>query len=168
MVAALCGHDGFAWAAVVLAAVAGSAVPWSMGATLQQRWMPQYATIPVAADAWAAARFVRAHAAPADTVMAASVDPLAAAVAVSERRAWASRSSLYTAPGAGGAAMFAERIAAHEAMLAGVESFEQLQSFGRHHGVGWYIADVDRTRGWPESMRRHCVYCGGVAVYDLR
>jgi hypothetical protein len=64
--------------------------------------------------------------------------------------------------------MFAERIAAHEAMLAGVESFEQLQSFGRDHGVGWYIADVDRTRGWPESMRRHCVYCGSVAVYDLR
>ena len=53
--------------------------------------------------------------------------------------------------------------------LTGVSTFEELQAFGRHAGVAWYIADTAATQQWPGAIREWCSYCGEtIQVYDLR
>lgn len=154
--------------AIVTAALVGLVVPWREGATIQQRWTPAYAQIPMSLATFEAGAYVRQHSAPGEQMLAASEDPLAVFVALGERQAWLSRTALYRSLGPAFAVPADARAAAH-ASLAGVTTFDALKAFGATTGVAWYIADTPASRDWPAAITSHCVYCGDdVRVYDLR
>lgn len=143
-------------------------VPWQLGARVQQRWVPEYATMAMPHEARLAGAYIRAHAGAADQIVSASEDPYALYVALAERRAWLSRASLFQQLGADSAAAANARLDAHKA-LGPTPSWQVLQAFGRAQGVAWYIADTLATQAWPVEVTGHCVFCGGqVRVYDLR
>ena len=143
-------------------------VPWQLGARVQQRWVPDYATMSMPREAGLAGAYVRAHAGAADQILAASEDPYAMHVALAERRAWLSRASLFQQLGADSAASANERLAAHKG-LGAAPSWHVLQAFGRAQGVAWYIADTPATQHWPAEITGRCAYCGDeMRVYDLR
>ena len=147
---------------------AGIAVPHVMGPTVQQRWNPRFAAVSIGRDTFGAGAFVRDRSIRGDQVLAASEDPLATYVALTERGAFLARGDLYRKVGAESAAIVNARSAEH-ATLTGVSTFEALQAFGRRSGVGWYIADTATTRLWPGAIRERCSYCGEtIQVYDLR
>jgi hypothetical protein len=148
--------------------LAGCTVPWKMGARLQQSWVSIHSMIPISQDDFRAARFVRAHSSPGDTIVAEDTDPLAMFVALTERGAFVSRPELFGSLGGTVAATATER-AASLAALSSVSRFEELVSYGRRYGVGWYIANGSASRDWPVDVRSHCAYCGPtVEVFDLR
>jgi len=154
--------------AVAIVAVAGLVVPWRAGERVQQRWTAAYAEIPVAAGTMAAGAYVRAHSSPGELVLAASEDPLAVLVALTERRAYLSRTALYRSLGPDTAAVTDTRAAEHGA-IAGATSFEQLRAFGAAHDVAWYVADTPATHAWPTAVTSHSVFsANSVRVYDLR
>lgn len=164
---ATAGERGALVAAAVAFALA-LVVPWQLSARVQQRWVPQYATMIVPLDAWPAAAYVRAHAGAADQILAASEDHYALFVALSERRAWLSRASLYRQLGSESSSAVAQRLDAHAA-LGPAPTWEQLRAFGREQGVAWYFADAPSSRQWLDDVVDRCVYCGDtVRVYDLR
>jgi hypothetical protein len=135
---------------------------------IQQRWTPAYATLPVDGDTAAAAAFVRQQSAPGDEVLASREDPLAVIVALTERRGWLSRSSLYRSLGPEFAESADARAAEHAA-IAQATTFDEVKAFGARTGVDWYIADGAPGAAWPEAIARHSVFTvGGVRVYDLR
>lgn len=143
-------------------------VPWQLGARVQQRWVPEYATMALPREARLAGAHIRAHAGETDQILAASQDPYAMHVALAERRAWLSRASLFQQLGADSAAAANARLDAHKA-LGPAPTWQVLQAFGRAQGVAWYIADTPATQAWPVEVTGHCVFCGGqVRVYDLR
>ena len=153
---------------VGVVAVAGLTAPWIYGAKVQQRWWPPYALNPMSPDAVAAAAFVRRHSTPGELILAASEDPLALLVALTERRAYLSRTSLYHLLG-GTTAEVTDARAREHAALGAVTSFDQLKSFGAKTGVSWYIADTPATQVWPVAVTGRCAYCSDrVQVYDLR
>jgi hypothetical protein len=162
------GSGRLVTAGLALAALAGLVVPWRDGAVIQQRWTPAYATIPVDGDTAAAAAFVRQQSAPGDEVLASREDPLAVIVALTERRGWLSRSSLYRSLGPEFAESADARAAEH-ASIAQATTFDEVKAFGARTGVDWYIADGAPGAAWPEAIARHSVFtAGGVRVYDLR
>jgi hypothetical protein len=162
------GSGRLVTAGLALAALAGLVVPWRDGAVIQQRWTPAYATIPVDGDTAAAAAFVRQQSAPGDEVLASREDPLAVIVALTERRGWLSRSSLYRSLGPEFAESADARAAEH-ASIAQATTFDEVKAFGARTGVDWYIADGAPGAAWPEAIARHSVFTvGGVRVYDLR
>ena len=149
-------------------ALAGLAAPWIYGAKVQQRWWPPYALNFVDRDALEAGRFVRGHSTAGDQILATGEDPLAVLVALTERRAYLSRTSLYRLLGGAATAATDERAREH-ATVGAVTSFDQLKAFGAKTGVSWYIADTPATLLWPDVVTSRCVYCGNtVRVYDLR
>jgi hypothetical protein len=155
-------------ATLAVLALAGLAVPYAIGPTVQQRWTPRFATVPMREDTLAAGEFVRRRSTQGELVLAASEDPLALHVALTERGAYLSRLDLYRRVGGLSAAMARQRSAEH-ATLARASTFESLQAFGRRAGVRWYIADTAATRQWPPAIRQRCSYCGEtIQVYDLR
>jgi len=159
---------GVAMVALGVVGAVGLWVPWHDGARIQQWWVPQYATLPVPPDAFPAAAYVRAHAAPGDEILAASADPYAMFVALTERRAYLSRPALFRQLGPESAQAAEARGLAHAALGPG-PTFEALRQFGRTEGVGWYIADVAETHRWPEATVTQCAWCGDtLRVYDLR
>jgi hypothetical protein len=148
--------------------LAGCIVPWKMGARLQQSWVSIHSMIPISQDDFRAGRFVRAHSSSRDIVLAEDTDPLAVFVALTERAAFLSRVELFRSLGGTAAAIATER-SASLAPLSSVSRFEELVSYGRRYGVGWYIANGSASRHWPVEVRSHCVYCGpSVDVFDLR
>jgi hypothetical protein len=148
----------------------GCAVPWTIGAGVQQRWEGAYfASTPISAEAFDAGRFVRRNSMPGELVLAASEDPLAVFVALTERGAFLSRGDLFRRLSSEAGGILARERAREHAMLGGVSTFEQLQSFGRRTGVAWYIADMPSTQRWATAVRARCTYCGqAIQVYDLR
>jgi hypothetical protein len=159
-------HAGIA--VLVALGAAGSWAAWTAGRELQQRWAPQYSTVPVSRETFVAGAFVRERSSPGDQVLAASEDPLALFVALTERAAYLSRAELYRSLGPDTAAPADERAAAHAAVRQ-ISRFDELQRFGRLHGIAWYIADTAQTHAWPEDLTQRCAYCGeAVQVYDLR
>ena len=161
--------NGHVAAVVVgIVAVAGLSAPWIYGAKVQQRWWPPYALNAMSPDAVAAGAFVRRHSTPGELILAASEDRLAVLVALTERRAYLSRTSLYHLLG-GATAEVTDARAGEHAALGAVTSFDQLKSFGAKTGVSWYIADTPATQLWPAAVIGRCAYCGDtVQVYDLR
>lgn len=152
-------------AAICAAAVA---IPWQLSARVQQRWVPEYATMIAPRDAWAAGAYIRTHAGAADQILAATEDHYALYVALSERRAWLSRASLFEQLGGQSAEAAGRRRSAHHA-LGAAPTWAELQAFGRREGVAWYIADLPTTHQWPDAVVDHCAYCGDtLRVYDLR
>jgi hypothetical protein len=112
--------------------------------------------------------YVRTHSSPGDLVLAASEDPLAVMVALTERRGYLSRSSLYRSLGPATAEPADARAAEH-ATLATLSSFEDLRAFGARTGVAWYIADTPATEQWPPAVTTRSVFgADGIRVYDLR
>ena len=155
-------------AAVLAVAMLGVAVPWWEGGGIQQRWTPAYAQIPVSHAAVEAAGYVRRHSAPGDQILAASEDPQAVLVALTERRAYLSRAGLYRSLGPAFADA-ANRRASEHAALAGLSSFVELRAFGGRTGIAWYIADTPSTWLWPAEVTSHSAFdSAGVRVYDLR
>ena len=162
------GAAAWPWFAVVLVALVGLSTPCRYGARVQQRWWPPYATIRITRDVLDAAEFVRTHSRPGEQVLAGSQDPEAVFVALTERRAYLSRVSLYRLLGGPFAAELQARIDAH-ASVDSVSSFDELKSLGGAIGVSWYIADTPASLSWPASERARCAYCSDtVRVYDLR
>jgi len=154
---------------VVLAGMmmAGALVPLKMGPHLQQRYGRQFALIPIRVEDFEAGRFVRRHSTPGEYVLAADNDPIGVFVGVTERAAWVSRCDLYKLIGGAAGALAAERAAAHAALAP--LTFEQLLSFGRSHGLRWYVANTPASQLWPAAVTSHCAYCGrAIQVYDLR
>ena len=157
-----------AFGTLAVLGLAGLAVPYIIGPTVQQRWTPRFATVPMREDTLNAGAFVRRQSTRGELVLAASEDPLALHVALTERGAFLARSDLYRRVNGVPAAMVRERSAEH-ATLARASTFESLQAFGRRAGVRWYIADTPATRQWPPAIRQRCSYCGEtIQVYDLR
>lgn len=156
-----------AWAIALLGGLAGITVPWRSGPEIQQRWAPELARLAMPAGLIDAARFVRAHAAPEDVVLAASEDPVAVTVALSERRALLSRSLLYRMLGPATTDLL-ERHHREHALINRPESIDMLRAFGRRTGVTWYVADTAAADAWPERVRASCAFCGPVRVYRLR
>lgn len=153
---------------VVAVSLIGLTVPWTLGARVQQRWWPPYASLAVSRDALAAGEFVRTHSRPGDQVLAASGDPEAVYVSLSERRAYVSRISLYQSLGGEFSSQVRTRVDA-PATFARARSFEQVKALGAAMGVSWYIADTPTSLQWPASEDARCAYCGDtVRVYDLR
>lgn len=151
-----------------LGVVALLTVPWQLGERVQQRWVVEYATRAVPREARVAGEFVREHAGAGDQILAASEDPYAVYVALTERRGWLSRASLYQQLGPASAAAANARLDAHKA-LGAAPSWQALQAFGRAQGVAWYIADTPVTRAWPAEIAEQCAYCGDeMRVYALR
>ena len=143
-------------------------MPHIIGPNVQQRWSPRFAAVPIGPDTFRAGAFVRRRSIRGEQVLAASEDPLATYVALTERAAFLARGDLYRKVGAESAAIVKERSAGHAA-LTGVSTFEALQAFGRRAGVAWYIADTAATQQWPGAIRERCSYCGEtIQVYDLR
>lgn len=158
----------FVDAGVLAAALLGLVVPWRDGAGIQQRWTPAYAEIPVPPATLQAGDYVRRHSAPGDQILAASEDPQAVLVALTERRAYLSRTGLYRSLGPAFAG-WADARAAEHAALAGISTFEELRAFGARTGVAWYVADTAASHAWPAAVTAQCAWCGdGVRVYDLR
>ena len=155
-------------AALCALGLTGLAVPHVIGRDVQQRWSPRSAAVPIGRDAFGAGTFVRNRSNRGEQVLAATEDPLAAYVALTERGAFLARRDLFRRVGADAAAIVNARSVEH-ASLTGVSTFEALQAFGRRSGVGWYIADTAATRLWPGAIRERCSYCGEtIQVYDLR
>ncbi len=151
-----------------LGVVALLTVPWQLGERVQQRWVVEYATRAVPREARVAGEFVREHAGAGDQILAASEDPYAVYVALTERRGWLSRASLYQQLGPASAVAANARLDAHKA-LGAAPSWQALQAFGRAQGVAWYIADTPATQAWPAEIAEQCAYCGDeMRVYDLR
>jgi len=147
--------------------IVGCLVPLTMGPGLQQRWGPHLARVPVRSEEFDAGRWVRRRSTQGEHVLVADNDPLAVFVGLTERVAFLSRLDLYQRFGGSIAELAAERAAAN-AGLAPV-TFEELQTFGRSHGVQWYVANTPSSQQWPSAVIQHCAYCGGaVQVYDLR
>ena len=148
--------------------LAGCAVPYVIGPQVQRRWAPQAAAVPIDHDTFEAGAFVRARSARGERVLAASEDPLAVHVALTERGAFLSRTALYGRLGGRAASMAGARSSEHAA-LGPEPTFETLRRYGRQSHVAWYIADTPRTRRWPAALRSRCSYCGQtIQVYDLR
>jgi hypothetical protein len=88
-------------------------------------------------------------------------------VGLTERVAFLSRPGLYERLGGAINEMATGRAAAN-ARLTPV-TFDELQTFGRSHGVQWYVANTPASQQWPPAVTGHCAYCGrAVQVYDLR
>ncbi len=148
--------------------LAGCAVPYLIGPGVQRRWAPQAAAVPISADTFGAGAFLRARSARGERVLAASEDPLAVHVALTERGAHLSRTGLYRRLKGRAASMAAARSSAHAA-LGAAPTFERLRTFGRGAAIAWYIADTPGTRRWPAALRSRCSYCSEtIQVYDLR
>jgi len=88
-------------------------------------------------------------------------------VGLTERVAFLSRLDLYQRFGGSIAELAAERAAANAGLAPA--TFEVLQTFGRSHGVQWYVANTPSSQQWPSAVIQHCAYCSeAVQVYDLR
>ncbi len=161
------GRESPAWVALAGMMIAGSLVPLTMGAQLQQRWGPHLAQVPVRDGDFEAGRFVRRNSTPGEYVLAADNDPLGLFVGLTERTAWLSRRELYRRLGGATGALAAARGAEHDALAP--LTFEQLQAFGRSRGLRWYVANTPASQLWPAAVTSRCAYCGrGIQVYDLR
>ncbi|HUU35454.1 MAG TPA: hypothetical protein VMW48_15420 [Vicinamibacterales bacterium] len=162
------GSATVATAVVIALALAGVSVPVVTGARVQQTWTPQYAEISVPRAAFEAATYVRRQSQPGALVQSASEDPQAVMVAITERRGYLSRTSLYRSLGPDTATV-ADRRAAEHASVVNATSYEQLQAFGERTGVAWYIADTPASQQWPAAVQDRRVFgSGAVSVYHLR
>ena len=147
--------------------IAGCLVPLTMGPQLQQRWGPHLARVPIRSEEFDAGRWVRRQSIQGDHVLVADNDPLAVFVGLTERVAFLSRPDLYQRFGGAITEMAAGRAAAHAALAPA--TFGELQTFGRSHGVQWYVANTQASQHWPSAVTGHCAYCDrAVQVYDLR
>ena len=147
--------------------IVGCLVPLTMGPRLQQRWGPHFAQTPIRSEEFDAGRWVRSQSIQGDHVLVADNDPLGVFVGLTERVAFLSRPALYQRFGGAINEVAATRAAAN-AGLAPV-TFDELQTFGRSHGVQWYVANTPASQRWPSAVTGHCAYCGrAVQVYDLR
>jgi hypothetical protein len=153
------GSDRQGLAAVLGLSLVGCVVPLKMGANLQQRWVSNYSLIPIRKEDFEAANFVRSNSKPGEQVLTASADPLAMFVALTERGAFLSRRDLFTLLGGPSDKIARERSAAAPS-LSGLKNFEELASFGRSHGVRWYIADSPESQLLPRQLKERCAYCG--------
>lgn len=161
-------REGQALAAASLLVGAALVLPWQQSARVQQRWVPQYATMILSADAVRAGAYIREHGLPGEQILAASEDHYARYVALSERRAYLSRGSLFQILGPPASDAAVARAGMH-ARLGAAPTFEQLRAFGQHEGIAWYVADLPATHQWPADTVDRCAYCGDeLRVYDLR
>ncbi len=161
------GSESPGLVALVGLMLVGCLVPLTMGAGLQQRWGPHLARVPVRSEEFDAGRWVRRRSTQGEHVLVADNDPFAVFVGLTERVAFLSRLDLYQRLGGAIAEISTERAAVNAGLAPA--TFEELQSFGRSHGVQWYVANTPASQQWPSAVIQQCAYCGGaVQVYDLR
>ena len=155
---------------IVAVGAATALVPFQEGRAIQQRWAGRlFATIPLAADTIASARYVRQRAAKGDIILSSNEDPLAILVALSERAAYVSRRDLYGMLG-GDSGQLAALRTRQNAELAGATSIAQLHEFGHRHQVQWYFLRDGDMPAWPPDLtHRQCESCGTTfRVFNLR